>query len=248
MEQFTQQLLEEKLQKADALLARAKEKLPEPEERDELLLRFLFRFIRNSAAFEGFQANEVQLERLLRGYDVPMLRLEEKVQLTGYRDAFYYMRGCVHRGEDLSQDLIRKLHFISTPMGDPCRGVYRDRQIHVAIRTQVPPEPEDVTAWMDRLMEDYHRCTLHPIALAAWFHLQHESIHPLYLANGRTERLLVSHILMSRGYFPLCVRIEDRKDYLHAFDIYYETGDILPMACYLADLECMELEHFLAAN
>jgi len=183
MEQFTQQLLEEKLRTVDALLEKAKARLPAPEDRDELLLQFLFRFIWNSAAFEGFQATPEQLERLLRGYDVPELKLEEKVQLTGYRDAFYHMRSCVHRGEDLDQDLIRKLHFISTPMGDPCRGAYRDRQIHVAIRTQVPPEPEEVSGWMDRLMQDYRSCSLHPIALAAWFHLQHESIHPLYLAN-----------------------------------------------------------------
>ena len=177
------------LWKTDALLARAKACLPgEGEDREERLLNFLIRFTCNSLAIESLTATEEKAARILRGYDVPSLPLEIRVQLTGCRDAFYYMRGRVHAGEPLTQEMIRMVHFLCTPMGDDERGRYRSVQIHVPVRTQVPPEPEEVPGAMDRLMEEYARCELHPLLLAAWFHLAHESIHPLHLGH-----LVIAH-------------------------------------------------------
>lgn len=236
-----------RLREADALLTRARAAMPQDRAaQEELLLDFLARFTSNSAGIEGVTATVEETARILRGYDVPSLPLETKVQLTGYRDAFYYMRNCLHARQPLTQDMIRMLHFIATPMGDDQRGRYRDVQIHLAIRTQVPPEPEEVPAVMDGLMAAYEQQrTLHPLLLAAWFHLAHESIHPLHLANGRVERLLVSYLLMGHGYFPVCVKVADRPRYLHAFDVYYETGDITPMAEYIIALEIEELRNCL---
>lgn len=224
------------LSQVNALLPQARQAFPRTsEERDRALLDFLISFVHHSAGIEGVHATLEQTERVLRGLDEPQLPMEIRVQLTGYRDAFYFMRS--HLNEPLSQDMIRFLHFLCTPMGDDQRGRYRDVQIHVVTRTQLPPEPEQVPQAMDELMQAYHQCTLPPVLLAAWFHLHHESIHPLHLANGRTERILVNYLLMRHGYLPVCIKQTDRQRYLASFAHYYKTGDITPMAEYLLELE-----------
>ncbi len=95
---------------------------------------------------------------------------------------------------------------------------------------------------MAELFRDLEECPYPAPVKAAWLHLQHEAIHPFHLCNGRTERILLNYILMSDGWLPVCVDINDRTEYLSFFDEYYENGNIVPMASYLLKLEIGELE------
>jgi Fic family protein len=73
---------------------------------------------------------------------------------------------------------------------------------------------------------------LHPTVLAFEFYLRYISIHPFYDGNGRTARILTNLILISYGYPPVIVKLEEKKKYYQyladiqgyggASDLFYE--------------------------
>jgi Fic family protein len=65
---------------------------------------------------------------------------------------------------------------------------------------------------------------MHPAILAFDFHLRYLTIHPFYDGNGRTARILMNLILISYGFPPVIIKLDDKT-------IYYQ---------YLADIQCYE--------
>lgn len=67
---------------------------------------------------------------------------------------------------------------------------------------------------------------VHPLLLAANFHLEYVSIHPFYDGNGRTTRILTNLILISCGYPPIIIKETDKiKYYQYLADIQVYGGD-----------------------
>jgi Fic family protein len=54
---------------------------------------------------------------------------------------------------------------------------------------------------------------LHPALLAIEFHLRYVTIHPFYDGNGRTARILMNLILISRGFPPIIIKTEEKERY-----------------------------------
>jgi Fic family protein len=54
---------------------------------------------------------------------------------------------------------------------------------------------------------------LHPALLAIEFHLRYVTIHPFYDGNGRTARILMNLILISKGFPPLIIKTEEKERY-----------------------------------
>ncbi len=54
---------------------------------------------------------------------------------------------------------------------------------------------------------------IHPVQLAFQFHLDYITIHPFYDGNGRTARILTNLILISYGYPPLYIKVEEKGVY-----------------------------------
>lgn len=61
---------------------------------------------------------------------------------------------------------------------------------------------------------------LHPVEIAAQFHIDYVSIHPFYDGNGRTSRILTNILLMSCGYPTIIIKDEHKQAY------YKLLGDI----------------------
>lgn len=61
---------------------------------------------------------------------------------------------------------------------------------------------------------------MHPVVLAIEFHLRYLTIHPFYDGNGRTARIFMNLILISKGYPPLVIKGSEKKQY------YQYLGDI----------------------
>jgi Fic family protein len=55
--------------------------------------------------------------------------------------------------------------------------------------------------------------TIHPIEIAASFHVDFVSIHPFYDGNGRTSRILTNIILIACGYPAIIIKDEHKKPY-----------------------------------
>lgn len=82
-------------------------------------------------------------------------------------------------------------------------------------------KPEDVAEEMHKLInwlsaegeKQGKQDELHPAILAIEFHLRYLTIHPFYDGNGRTARILMNLILISKGYPPIIIKTTDKERY-----------------------------------
>ena len=79
---------------------------------------------------------------------------------------------------------------------------------------------EKLIAQLPQLMESTSTAmgqgAIHPMVLAARFHVFFEYLHPFRDGNGRTGRLLSNFILLQFGLPELIIRKEDRQQYIDA--------------------------------
>lgn len=126
-------------------------------------------------------------------------------------------------------------------------GSFRDEQVWIGGTPYsphgasfVPPCANRLRACLDDLVSFAERDDIDPLAGAAIFHAQFETIHPFIDGNGRTGRALVHHQLASRGVMqesalPLSAGLlHDIDAYLAALDAYHD-GEIAPTICVFAD-------------
>jgi len=87
---------------------------------------------------------------------------------------------------------------------------------------------------------------LRTIELAAFFHHRLAYIHPFLDGNGKTARLLMNAILMSRGYpFTVLLKV-DRPKYLRALSE-ADNGNLAPFANFVARSVERSLDLYLLA-
>ena len=117
--------------------------------------------------------------------------------------------------------------------------------------TFVPPSAERVPACLDDLVAFGERDDVSPIAKAAIFHAQFETIHPFTDGNGRTGRALMHHMLaddevLMHSTLPISAGLlHDAEQYMHALDDYH-TGKIEPIIACLTD--ALELAVVIGAH
>lgn len=104
----------------------------------------------------------------------------------------------------------------------------------------VPPCEKRIPGCLDDLVAFGGREDVSPVAKAAIFHAQFETIHPFTDGNGRTGRALVHRMLANdeillHSTLPVSAGLlHDVGRYMEALDAYH-AGDIEPMICCLVD-------------
>ncbi|MDP3733636.1 MAG: Fic family protein [Nanoarchaeota archaeon] len=78
--------------------------------------------------------------------------------------------------------------------------------------------PENVSQEMKNLLKWYQEKEnkIYPLELAFKFHHKFEQIHPFADGNGRVGRMLLNHILIRKGYYPIIIRNNHRNKYINA--------------------------------
>lgn len=94
------------------------------------------------------------------------------------------------------------------------------RKIPMSVWNADVMSPESVSDAMKNLLSWYHehKSTLFPLQLAFEFHYRYERIHPFRDGNGRTWRLLMNKILLSKWFFPMIIFLENRQWYFNVFE------------------------------
>lgn len=190
---------------------------------------FLIEFTYNSNAIEGNTLTLKETALVLQGLTIDQKPLKDHLEAAGHRDAFLFVQGLVTDCEPLTERLIRDIHSLVLIDRPDDKGDYRRIPVRIAGAHQTPPEPYMIPRLMEQLIGWYGKARLHPIELAAEFHLRFEGIHPFIDGNGRTGRLLMNLMLMQSGYPPIDVKFQDRKRYYEAFDSYFRDGSSEPM-------------------
>src|SRR3989339_731956 len=181
--------------------------------KDEFLKNFLIEFAFNTTSIEGNTINLAEAKNLLQEGLTPKDKtLREIYDLQNTEKVFFEI---ISSKEELNHEFIIKIHDKLIENIDPRKG-YRTVDVRV-IRSNFEATPAPyVKADMILLIKWYNenKNKLHPLVLATIFHHKFEKIHPFMDGNGRTGRMLLNYILITKNYPPLIIHKSARKDFL----------------------------------
>lgn len=192
-----------------------------PEEVRELDAYFRIGTTYASNALEGNTLTLSETKVLLEdGITVGGKPIRDLNEAVGHANAYDYMLETA-RSEPFvfAEEMILRLHKLFYQGIEPDKaGIYRDHQVFITGTEYVPPKAEEVPALMKGLIETLseERDTLHPVRLAAFAHRKLVDIHPFADGNGRTARLLMNLILVSKGYQIVSIPPVLRLEYINA--------------------------------
>ncbi len=197
--------------------------LPEPKVENKEWFYLLGEETRNSIAIEGYFLSEKELEGVLLRSGAETR--DEKVAFNYFRTALFvyglayesYKTGEFH----LSEALVRQINKgVTEGLGE-----YRKGDIRIAGAKLIPPPGFCIRDWMKFYINWTLKNTENPdiVELVSKQHTLFESIHPFEDGNGRTGRILINYILISKGFPPVIIKgdSESRKKYIRAL----EEGD-----------------------
>lgn len=138
-----------------------------------------------------------------KGLTVGGKSMREHLEAINHHEALLFLRDLVRDGQALTESLVRQLHgLILHGIDHDNAGRYRNVPVMIAGSRHLPPQPWAVPVQMEQCFAWYEsqRESLHPVLLAAEIHERIATIHPFIDGNGRTSRLAMNLILLTRGY------------------------------------------------
>jgi len=158
---------------------------------------------------EGNELNLDQAEKVLSGQDV-VARERDIQEVINYRKAMEFLEEIREKKQEISEELIKKLHKITVNKILPVEkcGEYRKTQVviknsqtgQVSFR---PPEASTVSAQIKELLafiDNPQNQDIHPVLKSGIVHYELVRIHPFLDGNGRVARALSTLILFLEGY------------------------------------------------
>lgn len=166
---------------------------------------FLAKFTYNSNAIEGNTLTLQETSYLLFEKRTPLAKsLREINEVLNHKKAFNYM---LNYKQDITKDFMCTLQqiIVKNTLKKDIKdqiGKYRTHQVYIRGANFIPSKPYEINMQMRSLVRwyNFNKKTLHPLILAAYFHIAFESIHPFIDGNGRTGRMLINFILHKNNY------------------------------------------------
>ena len=137
------------------------------------------------------------------GLTVSGKSMREHLEAVNHQEAISYIKELVQRKIQINEREVLAIHnLILRGIQPEYAGKYRDIQVMIKGSAHMPPQPFLVKDEMIKYFEWYeqHKDKLHPVLLAAEMHERLVTIHPFVDGNGRTSRLIMNLILLSKGY------------------------------------------------
>lgn len=197
-------------------------------------MQFTEDFVYNTNAIEG---STVQLEEVKEILEKKKrVSGSEEEETEGVARAVKFIR---ETKEDLSLELIRKIHKICFEDSKSFAGEFRNVEVVIKnskgeiIHAGVPVSK--LKESMNELILWYQKNNnlFKPLVLAAIIHNQFEHIHPFQDGNGRVGRLLLNFILIKNKYPPINIRLENRKEYYLSLQDYSKNHNLRPTLKFL---------------
>lgn len=190
---------------------------------------FIVEYIYNSNAIEGNTLTLRETDMVLRGLTIDKKPLKDHLEAVGHKEAFEFVSELVKDNIQMSERIIKKIHYLVLADKKDDRGVYRRVPVRIMGAQNEPVQPYLIQPKIEQLMVDFAESTEHIVTKLARFHIEFESIHPFIDGNGRTGRLLVNLELMKASFPPIDIKFTDRILYYNAFDEYHVKHNLSAM-------------------
>jgi Fic family protein len=230
--------LENKLQEIESIAAKieAAGKFS-PEVLKNINYRFRLDWNYYSNRMEGGTLTPQETRSVMVGnVDIQGKPLKDILEMTGHDKVVLEILK-IGKGElRLSEKRIKEIHRGIMSEDDPKRALeigkwksepneiinYRDEKISFTPPSEVPEAIHKLLDSTNANLDGFFRGEnfLHPVKIAAKFHIEYISIHPFYDGNGRTARILNNLLLISCGLPPIIIKDQHKQ-------LYYQLlGDI----------------------
>lgn len=179
--------------------------------------RFILEMTYNSNAIEGSRMTRNETELAFEGKTVRGREMFEIFEAVNHRNALLFLLDTVKPRFKITADYILKLHSIVLyNFNTKLPGKYRTGQVNLTDTTVKLPSAQDVPLRMGKLLKGINTCGSDPLGKIARDHYEFELIHPFSDGNGRVGRLIMVTQLLSKGFAPALIQIEDRHSYYMA--------------------------------
>ena len=251
LERKADEILNESLNKL--LLEKEKKELNEVKKRCRGLLKetqknryetFLAQFTYDSNAIEGNTLTLQETSFVLFEKRTPKGKsLREINEVLNHKEAFDYI---LNYKKDITKEMMcfiqRKI--VNNTLKEELKeqlGIYRKVQVFIRGAQFIPPSPKEVSKEMKSLLQWYstNKKKLHPLILAAYFHVAFESIHPFVDGNGRTGRLLLNFTLHKQKFPMINIPNKNKLEYYKCLEK-GRKGNLRPFVKFLYNLLCKE--------
>jgi Fic family protein len=169
----------------------------------------LVRTVHYGTHIEGNELNLDQAEKVLAGQEV-VARERDIQEIINYRKAMEFIEEIRDKRQEISEELVKKLHKITVNKILPIEKCGEYRKTQVVIKSsqtgQVsfrPPEASRVQLQINDLLvfiESPKNQDIHPVLKSGIVHYELVRIHPFLDGNGRVARALATLILFLEGY------------------------------------------------
>lgn len=196
--------------------------------------RFFLETTYHSNAIEGSRMTKKETEMALEGKKVKGKELFEVLEAVNHKNALEFLLENIKPNFKINEPYILKLHeIVMYNFNDKLPGKYRTGFVNLT-NTEIPlPSAQEVPLRMGKLVMQINRYGNDPIGKISQDHYEIEAIHPFFDGNGRVGRLVMITQLLSKGFPPAIIQVEDRYKYYMALGK-ADIGDfrnIVQMVC-----------------
>ncbi|MBN3033777.1 MAG: Fic family protein [Candidatus Saganbacteria bacterium] len=177
--------------------------------------KFFLSMTYNSNGIEGSRMTLKETELAIEGKPVRGKELFEVLEAVNHHNALLYLLEEIKPNFKITEEYILKLHsIVMYNFNNKLPGKYRTAYVNLTNTEKKLPSAQEVPAKMRAFIKDVNNYRGgRSIKKIAEDHYEFEAIHPFFDGNGRVGRLIMLTQLLSRGYPPAVLTVEDRYKY-----------------------------------